>query len=101
MCSPALFNTTYLGHEGSKLQRQLFTNWKVALVNFFIHLIRQQEALSLSLPFCLCSKAQPRKHAQIPGSCNPYLLNDRELNIILDLIWKEEVSVNDSPAFVC
>lgn len=51
-----LSSMTYLCHEGSNLQCQLFTDWKVALVHFFIYLIGQKEALSLRLSFCLCSE---------------------------------------------
>lgn len=50
---------TDLCHEGSHLQSQLFVHGEVALLYFIIHLVRQQEALSLCLSFHLRSETQP------------------------------------------
>lgn len=50
---------THLCHEGSHFKSQLFVHREVALVNFIIHLVRQEEALSLRLSFHLRSETQP------------------------------------------
>lgn len=50
---------TDLRHEGSHLKSQLFVHREVALLNFIIHLVRQQEALSLGLSLHLRSETQP------------------------------------------
>lgn len=50
---------TDLCHEGSHLQSQLFVHGEVTLMDFIIHLVRQEEALSLRLSLGLSPEAQP------------------------------------------
>ncbi len=57
------FNT-HLCHQRSHLQAQFLTDREVPLLYFFIYLIRQQEALSLSLPLSLSSETQSIKKTQ-------------------------------------
>lgn len=51
--------TPHLSQEGSHLQSQLFVHGEVALLDLVVHLVDQQEALSLRFSFHLSPEAQP------------------------------------------
>lgn len=77
---------TDLSHECSHLQSQLLVHREVALMDFIIHLVGQQEALSLCLTFHLRSETQPakttedqRRDAGFPGRIQG--------RIFLQIIW--------------
>ena len=58
--APLLSKTTaHLCHESSHLQSQLLVDREVSLVDLVIHLVGQQEALTLCLSFSLGPETQP------------------------------------------
>lgn len=85
---------TDLCHERSHLESQLFVHREVALLNFIIHLVRQQEALSLRLSFHLRSETQP-VHAQMKKKVVMKLVFLGEAGITYtSLHFQDEVNLN-------
>lgn len=54
----------HLSQEGSHLQSQLFVHGEEALLDLVVHLVGQQEALSLRFSFHLSPEAQPAQKGQ-------------------------------------
>lgn len=81
--------TPHLSQEGSHLQSQLFVHGEVALLDLVVHLVDQQEALSLRFSFHLSPEAQPAQTGTV------------KLGLLGSLKLVKKKQKKNPPVFIC